>query len=100
MAIHELATNSAKYGALSVASGKVRVEWSLNGGQKGRKFRLGWTETGGPPVTQPSRHGFGSVLIVDLPRSVLNDYVDLEFLVEGVLWGVETALDEIVEKDV
>lgn len=57
-ALHELATNSAKYGAFSVPDGAVVVQWSLCG-----KILLSWREVGGPPVVEPLRRGFGSTLI-------------------------------------
>ena len=59
MILHELSTNSMKYGALSAAGGEVAIEWE--GGEAG--WRLGWTEHGGPPVATPTRNGFGSRLI-------------------------------------
>jgi len=58
--LHELATNAAKYGSLSVPGGKVDLKWSQ--GSDG-KLSLRWTETGGPPVQQPTRRGFGSRII-------------------------------------
>jgi light-regulated signal transduction histidine kinase (bacteriophytochrome)/CheY-like chemotaxis protein len=60
LAIHELATNAAKYGALSAPGGRVAVDWrpAADGGME-----LSWTETGGPLVKQPKRRGFGSTLI-------------------------------------
>ena len=60
LALHELATNAAKYGAFSVATGNVAVKWQVreDGG-----LGLSWTETGGPPVAAPVRRGFGSSLI-------------------------------------
>ena len=57
VALHELATNAAKYGALSVAEGHVQVEWSR--ASDGRLV-LRWTEMGGPPVKPPTRRGFGT----------------------------------------
>jgi PAS domain S-box-containing protein len=63
MCLHELATNAAKYGALSNGTGQVHVAWELVGKVGERKVRLSWRETGGPPVTGPQRKGFGSVLI-------------------------------------
>ena len=59
MTFHELATNAAKYGALSVPGGKVSISWSVMDGL----FELIWRESGGPTVTQPTRRGFGSRLI-------------------------------------
>jgi PAS domain S-box-containing protein len=63
MCLHELATNAAKYGALSNGTGQIHVAWELVGDGGERKVRLSWRETGGPPVTGPQRKGFGSVLI-------------------------------------
>jgi PAS domain S-box-containing protein len=59
MILHELATNGAKYGALSVAGGHVELTWSCSGGE----LQLTWTETEGPPVEQPTRRGFGHRII-------------------------------------
>ncbi|GAB6845828.1 PAS domain S-box-containing protein [Methylorubrum rhodinum] len=64
--LHELATNAAKYGALSVPDGRVAVEWQLAGEGEAREVSLDWTERGGPPPTPPvnsGRKGFGSRLI-------------------------------------
>jgi PAS domain S-box-containing protein len=63
MCLHELATNAAKYGALSNGTGQVHVSWELVGNGGDHKVRLSWQETGGPPVTPPQRKGFGSVLV-------------------------------------
>jgi two-component sensor histidine kinase len=63
--LHELATNAAKYGALSWSGGHIKVDWSL--GADERLF-LRWTETGGPVVVPPARHGFGTrVIAVEHP---------------------------------
>ena len=63
MCLHELATNAAKYGALSNGTGRVHVIWELLGNGSDRKVRLSWRESAGPPVTAPQRKGFGSILI-------------------------------------
>jgi two-component sensor histidine kinase len=60
LVLHELATNAAKYGALSAAGGRVRVGWGVEG--DGR-LRLRWAESGGPPVTPPAATGYGTQLI-------------------------------------
>ncbi|CAO3428227.1 sensor histidine kinase [Azospirillum doebereinerae] len=62
LAFHELATNAAKYGALSVEGGAVEVAWSVDGGD-GKTLALTWRESGGPPVVAPNRRGFGSRMI-------------------------------------
>jgi two-component sensor histidine kinase len=56
--LHELATNAAKYGALSNDSGRVEIHWTVNG-----EFTLSWTECGGPDVVPPKRRGFGSTVV-------------------------------------
>jgi two-component system, chemotaxis family, CheB/CheR fusion protein len=63
MAVHELATNAAKYGSLSTASGRVRVQWSMQGGSK---LHVSWTESGGPAVKAPGKEGFGTRAIARL----------------------------------
>jgi len=62
MALHELATNALKYGALSMDGGKVGITWQVDQARTGG-FRFEWAETGGPRVASPSRKGFGSKLI-------------------------------------
>ena len=63
MAVHELTTNAAKYGALAVPEGRLEVAWDICEADDGRALSLRWTERHGPPVEQPSRTGFGSKLI-------------------------------------
>jgi PAS domain S-box-containing protein len=64
MALHELATNAAAHGALSVPGGRVRLDWSVGAAAGGKRLRLRWAERGGPPVPgPPARRGFGSRLI-------------------------------------
>ena len=81
MTLHELATNAAKYGALSVPGGRVAIEWSW--GSDGR-FVMRWTETGGPAVRKPSRLGFGSELIEVLTQQ-LGGETNLDWRAEGLV---------------
>jgi chemotaxis family two-component system sensor kinase Cph1 len=87
LAIHELTTNAAKYGALSTPSGTVDVAWRLMrseaDGDK-RDLRLRWHESGGPPVDRPQRRGFGSVVIERGMAYELGGTVDLRFDPLGV----------------
>jgi two-component sensor histidine kinase len=64
MALHELATNATKYGALSSPEGQLRIEWGITGPEPESALRIIWRERGGPAVTgQPDRSGFGSTLL-------------------------------------
>ncbi len=63
LSLHELATNASKYGALSRPGGCVRLQWTVEDERRPRDLRFTWTETGGPPVVQPTQSGFGTKLI-------------------------------------
>jgi PAS domain S-box-containing protein len=84
MAIHELATNSLKYGALSDKHGSVDIGWSRR--EDGSGLALWWRESGGPAVTEPAHHGFGTTLIRDVPRHNLGAEVSLSYHPGGVCW--------------
>lgn len=79
MVIHELCTNSVKYGALSRPTGTISIEWSVEdrGGQP--YFRLLWRESGGPPVEPPTRRGFGSELLQQTIEYELGGTLELTF---------------------
>lgn len=81
LAIHELATNASKYGALSVPDGRVAVDWVPLGE---RLVRVNWTERGGPPVAVARRRGFGTELIEKIVAHELRNPVDLRFTPDGV----------------
>ncbi len=94
MIVHEIATNAAKYGALSNDSGTVAVDWEILEEADGRKLRLIWTEAGGPPVTAPVQRGFGSRLIERSTRDQLGGEATVDFLPRGVVYTVSCALDK------
>ena len=76
MAFHELATNAAKYGALSTEAGRIDVAWAVERGRDNEEmFRLEWVESGGPPVSAPDARGFGSALVERLVRSAFGGEV-------------------------
>ena len=81
VALHELATNAVKYGALSGAKGQVRVEWSRI---TDRQLVLRWTEAGGPRVSPPARKGFGTSVIERMIRDGVNGRVQLDWRAEGL----------------
>ena len=88
MALHELATNAAKHGALSVPGGRVSLTWR----REGPAVAVGWTEGGGPPVRPPERRGFGSRLLGRALSAELGGVVGLEFAPEGVRCSVRLTL--------
>jgi two-component sensor histidine kinase len=81
VALHELATNAAKYGALSIAEGHVRVEWSR--ASDGRLV-LRWTETGGPPGKPPTHQGFGTRVMDSMIRGQLKGDIHFDWRAEGL----------------
>lgn len=97
LAIHELATNAIKYGALSEPTGKVRVSWMFdeNPGAAGQ-ILLSWIERSGPPVSPPSRKGFGHVVIGEMVERSLNGKVAVEFAGDGLKWSVSIPAANLV----
>ena len=94
MILHEIATNAAKYGALSNDTGTVTLDWEVIEENDGRKLRLIWTEAGGPHVTAPVQRGFGSRLIERSARDQLGGEATVDFLPRGVVCTVTSALDK------
>ncbi len=86
LAIHELATNAAKYGALSVAGGKVMIRWQRGDDPAAETewAEVEWQETGGPPVAAQRRRGFGTELIEKVVAHELRQPVTLDFALSGV----------------
>ncbi len=82
MVLHELATNSAKYGGLSAPEGRVALRWSLD--EAARQLRLTWTEAGGPTVSEPATFGFGARLIENLTQRELKGRSRFDFRPEGL----------------
>jgi two-component sensor histidine kinase len=87
LALHELMTNAVKYGALTDIKGKVTVSWTVQRNGAEPVLRLRWEERGGPPVTAPTKHGFGTLL---LKTSFPNARID--FGHEGLTCEIETCI--------
>ena len=93
IAFHELATNSAKHGALSRLGGQVEIEWDVTTAADGDEtFHLVWRELGGPVVEAVTRRGFGSVVLKRVAPQALSGIGQLEFHREGVVWTLEAPL--------
>ena len=95
MALHELATNAIKYGALSVDGGHVTVRWSSGSADEPRLL-LDWRESGGPKVTAPTTRGFGSRMIERALASELRGKVTLEFRADGLHCAIDAPLPTVV----
>ncbi len=84
MAIHELTTNAAKFGALSVFGGKVEVTWSVTIDATRRTLSFDWVESGGPPVTHPLKQGFGSRLLAFVLPGQIQAKSRIDYVPEGI----------------
>jgi len=97
LALHELATNASKYGALSTRGGRVEASWSFERDAEGeRRFVINWSEHDGPQVTPPAEKGFGHVVIERVAAQALSASVVYEFPKEGVRWSIALPLEFIV----
>jgi PAS domain S-box-containing protein len=92
MALHELATNAIKYGALSASGGMVTIRWALRGSDGARRFAFSWIEEGGPPVTAPERTGFGTRMIERVLAGHVPGGVAIRYPVEGARFEIEAPI--------
>ena len=97
MALHELSTNAAKYGALSRDNGVVSVRWQLGAADEASSapVELVWHESGGPAVQQPTRRGFGSQLITRILPATMGGTAKVDYLPDGLRWTLRTTLDAV-----
>jgi two-component sensor histidine kinase len=96
LALHELATNASKYGALSVPEGKVAVHWDLARRDGQQRFHMIWCEAGGPIVKEPTHQGFGRQIIQHITARTLGGRATHEFLPAGVRWTLDVPAAMIV----
>ena len=88
LVVHELATNAIKYGALSVPSGRIKVEGRLGWREHREVLRFRWEEHGGPPVASPTHRGYGSFLVDELLEGIA-EASTVEFRPEGLVVQAE-----------
>jgi len=93
MALHELAINAVKYGALSAETGRIMISWGLAPGGSGERLDLTWIESGGPPVSPPTQRGFGSRLIERGLAAELSGEASILFEPSGVVCKIRALLD-------
>ena len=89
MAVHELATNAAKHGALSAPAGRVNISWSLAGEADQSVLTLRWEETGGPPVSRERSSGFGTKVLEELTPAAVHGQAKLEHRDSGLVWELK-----------
>jgi two-component sensor histidine kinase len=87
LALHELATNAVKHGALSSPDGRIEIAWAVRGDDGGRVLSFRWQERGGPPVVAPSRRGFGTTLL----KATFGE-VRFEYAPEGLMCDIDLPL--------
>lgn len=92
MIVHELATNAAKYGALSTPDGRVVVDWSV-ANQNDPRLHISWREQGGPPIKTPERKGFGSRLIERSVRHDLSGDIEIAYAEDGFRAEINVPMD-------
>lgn len=99
LVLHELATNSVKYGALSVPDGRILVEWERYVDEEQQVgLRMRWSESGGPPVVQPSRRGFGTTVIERHAAAAFGGKVTIDFDEKGLRWSLAAPLSAFESK--
>ena len=94
LALHELATNAGKYGALSNDTGRVTVCWRT----EGDVFHMSWTERGGPPVSAPKRSGFGTIVMDMMAERTVDGKVELDYAPAGVTWRLTCPAANALER--
>ncbi|SPJ24608.1 sensor histidine kinase [Palleronia abyssalis] len=95
MALNELATNAAKYGALSRSEGVVQITWRIETDGEAPCLVVVWQEAGGPSVNSPTRKGFGSLVSGSILEAALNGKVEANYAEDGLRWTMRCLLDHI-----
>ena len=98
IALHELTTNAAKFGALSVETGIVTVSWSLDAEGDERRMRLHWREESGPPVAAPDHQGFGRLVMDRIAGQALGGRSETTFAPDGVVWELDVPAKSVVRE--
>jgi PAS domain S-box-containing protein len=96
LAIHELATNAGKYGALSTEKGRVNIGWRIDGDT----LTMSWTEREGPPVSGPKRRGFGTIVMETMAARSVDGEVQLNYAPAGLIWRLTCPTASALESGV
>jgi two-component sensor histidine kinase len=98
MAVHELATNAAKHGALSNIEGRIDISWQKLSGKTSDRLVMNWIESEGPPVFPPKELGFGSMVTGKVVEMGLGGEVTANFAPTGFSWRLDCPFDQISER--
>jgi len=99
LALHELATNATKYGALSVPTGSVKLSWALEpAGESDQQLRMVWSEIGGPCVRRSEHEGFGHAVITRVAPKALEGSAEVVYAGEGLQWILKAPIASILEE--
>lgn len=99
LALHELATNASKHGALTVDTGQIEIRWRLRERDGNRRFLMSWEEAGGPKVTVPNRRGFGHTVIEAMIGRTLEGEARIDWRKDGIVWRLDVPATSIASED-
>ena len=97
MVIHELSTNTVKYGALSNEKGQIEIAWKIDSRGSEHTFSIWWTERGGPEILAPVHRGFGTTVITRMVEMSLDGQTDLDYSSKGLTWRLTCPLKNVRE---
>ena len=98
LVIHELATNAAKHGSLSVPQGRVSIQWAIEDGEEGKRFQLRWQERNGPAVHSPKRRGFGHTLLQRMMHDGDAYVARADYAPDGLIYELDVAMEVLLAK--
>jgi two-component sensor histidine kinase len=97
MVLHELATNAAKYGALSNSEGRVCISWQVVAAQE-PTFTIEWLEEGGPTVAAPNHNGYGQIVIGSMVEAAVVGTAEIDYRESGLFWKLSAPVAEALER--
>ncbi|MDB5501820.1 MAG: hypothetical protein JWR89_1722 [Tardiphaga sp.] len=97
MVIHELSTNTVKYGALSCGKGRIDIAWEADNTAAEPVFSISWTEIGGPPIFAPTHRGFGTTVVTKMVEMGLDGETGLDYRSTGLIWRFSCPLKNVLE---
>jgi two-component sensor histidine kinase/CheY-like chemotaxis protein len=97
MVVHELSTNTVKYGALSGAEGRIEITWEIDGNRAEPVFSIRWAERDGPPICAPTHRGFGTTVVTKMVEMSLDGKTVLDYSSTGLIWLFACPLKNVLE---